>query len=57
MNRPNNQTSNYGWALWHLEQVEMANGTDVAQLHAEMANAHATLALVDSLPVDGTVER
>lgn len=49
MNRPDNQTSNYGWALWHLEQVEQPDSNPkAAPLHASMAQARATLALIDA---------
>lgn len=47
MSRPTHQTSNYGWALWHLEQMEAPSpGPEIGLLHAAAAQARATLALV-----------
>lgn len=43
---PSGRTSNYGWALWHLEQAKIAQDTPTAQAHAILAQARATLALV-----------
>lgn len=49
MRRPDNETTNYGWALWHLEQVEHpGSNPKAAPLHASMAQARATLALIDA---------
>ena len=47
MNHPNYATSNYGWALWHLEQIENAAAPDVALVHTTAANARAALAAID----------
>ncbi len=58
MNLPGPQTSNYGWALWHLDQAEKSGGVPVAQMHGTLAQARATLALVDEqsgIPVESTV--
>lgn len=46
MSKPNARTSNYGWALWHLDQAKNADAAPIAQAHATLAQARATLALV-----------
>lgn len=49
MTRPESTTSNYGWALWHLEQANRPNAyIEAAKLHASLAQARAKLALVDA---------
>lgn len=50
---PNNATTHYGWALWHLEQVATADA-DWALVHATAANARAALAQIDA--ADGRFE-
>jgi hypothetical protein len=47
MRHPDDMTSNYGWALWHLAQAEVGPTPDVAQIHATAAQARATLAAID----------
>lgn len=49
MSRPTYNTSNYGWALWHLEQMESYPGELRAVEHATAAQARATLALADEM--------
>lgn len=50
MSRPTHETSNYGWALWHLEQMEAPGpGPEIGLLHAAAAQARATLALADEM--------
>lgn len=44
---PGHQTSNYGWALWHLEQAKDSLSTQAALVHATCAQARATLARID----------
>ena len=51
MSEPNAQTSNYGWAIWHLSQAESAASLDEAQVHATCAQARAQLAAVCELGV------
>ena len=46
--KPNEYTSNYGWALWHLQEAEGAIHPEAAQAHAMCAQARATLALINS---------
>lgn len=43
---PDHRTSNYGWALWHLEQASTAFTPDEpgALYHAQAATARAMLA-------------
>lgn len=50
MKHPDNQTSNYGWALWHLGRAALFENArvDSATFHAGMAQARATLALIDA---------
>lgn len=45
---PTDTTSNYGWALWHLEQATAATNYVAAQVHATAAAARATLAAIDA---------
>lgn len=45
--QPDHATSNYGWALWHLEQATGATNYVAAQVHATAANARAALAAID----------
>lgn len=52
MNTPDSQTSNYGWALWHLSEAESAGSAAAAQVHATCAAARATLAAVDEASGD-----
>lgn len=47
MSNPDETTSNYAWSLWHLEQAKIASSITEAQTHATLAQARATLALVD----------
>lgn len=53
MNRPTSATSNYGWALWHLEMAERDLGLAMCAIHATAAQTRATLALVDAQNGDG----
>lgn len=48
---PDNQASNYGWALWHLEMADKVSvsSVDGAMFHAACAQARATLALSDQV--------
>lgn len=46
MPEPTSATSNYGWALWHLERAKQSDSTDEALVHAMCAQARATLQLV-----------
>lgn len=49
MSRPTNSTTNYGRALWHLEQAEKeAVPVALRHYHAQAATARALLAQVDS---------
>lgn len=45
--KPNERTSNYGWALWHMQEAETSSAHG-AQVHALLAQARSTLALIDS---------
>ncbi|MFA5606632.1 MAG: hypothetical protein WDA07_05535 [Leucobacter sp.] len=44
---PDERTSNYGWALWHLQQSEESVTVESAMTHAVLAQARATLAAID----------
>lgn len=48
MSRPDDSTSNYGWALWHLEMAQRDLGLAMCAIHATSAQTRATLALVDA---------
>lgn len=46
--RPSSSTSNYGWAVWHLEKAEETEFADTALYHAQAATARAVLAQIDA---------
>lgn len=45
--RPNKNTSNYGWALWHMKKAREEGDAEWALVHAQLAQSRATLTLVD----------
>lgn len=47
MSRPDHATSNYGWALWHLEQAPLESDPSWALVHTTAAQARAALAAID----------
>lgn len=47
MAEPTSRTSNYGWALWHLDRAQHATDAEGALVHAACAQARAALAAVD----------
>lgn len=47
--RPDANTSNYGWSLWHLEMAGRLGPQQSLQYHLGAAQVRATLALRDEV--------
>lgn len=46
--KPGPTTSNYGWALWHLEEADKTDSLNMAIYHTGAAQARAALAQIDA---------